>query len=119
MPLGTSPAARFQAMNTRARMGAALWSQAIRLILFLWILLTIWIIWYRVGLYLPHLHHQFFGRWIFCGILTGTPLLNHFTSRLTVPADGAWYPLPAFTDWLNGTEMYRDSFYSWYWHMAT
>src|SRR5216684_1604314 len=119
MPLGTSPAARFQAMQTRAMMGAALWSRAIRSILFLWIVLTIWVIWYRVGLYRPEIHHEFFGRWILCGILSGTPMLNHFTARLSMPADGAWYALPAFTDWLNGPEMYRDSFYQWYWHMAT
>src|SRR6266851_2087090 len=30
MPVGTSPAARFQAVQTRARMGAALWSRALR-----------------------------------------------------------------------------------------
>ncbi len=53
MPVGTSPAARFQAVQTRARMGAALWSRALRFILFVWLVLTIWVIWYRVGLYRP------------------------------------------------------------------
>ncbi len=119
MPVRTSPAARFQAMNTRAQMSAALWSRAIRFVLFIWIVVTIWLIWYRVGLYRPELHHEYFGRWILCGIINDTPLLNHFAPRLPMYADGAWYALPSFTQWLDGPEMYRDSFYSWYWHMAT
>src|SRR6266851_674379 len=61
MPVGTSPAARFQAVQTRARMGAALWCRALRFILFVWLVLTIWVIWYRVGLYRPELHHEYSG----------------------------------------------------------
>jgi type IV secretory pathway TraG/TraD family ATPase VirD4 len=100
-------------------MGAALWTRAARWVIYLWVALTVWVIWYRVGLYRPELHHQFFGRWIICGILTETPLINRFAPCLKVPAKGLWYALPDFAAWLNGPAMYRDSFYVWYWHMAT
>jgi hypothetical protein len=69
-----SAAAEFQSIQTRARMGAALWARAFRWVIYIWIALTVWVIWYRVGLYRPELHHQFFGRWILCGILTDTPI---------------------------------------------
>jgi hypothetical protein len=119
MRLRSSPAAEFQAMQTRARIGASLWSRALRAILLSWIALTLWVIWYRVGLYRPELHHAYFGRWILCGILNDTPLLNRLAARLPLYANSAWYSLPSFAAWLDGPEMYRDSFYSWYWHMAT
>lgn len=119
MALGASEAARIQTYQTRLRMGAALWSRAIRAIIFIWIVLTLWVIWYRVGLYRPELHHEFFGRWILGGIITDTPILSHFAPRIPMPADRQWYGLPSFMTWLDGPEMYRDSFYSWYWHMAT
>jgi len=100
-------------------MSAALWSGALRAIFFMWVALTLWVIWYRVGLYLPELHHQYFGRWILCGILNDTPLVRRLGVRLPMRADGAWYSLPSFAQWLDGPQMYRDTFYSWYWHMAT
>ena len=119
MALGTSEAARFQALGTRARMSAALWSRAVRFIIFIWIVLTLWVIWYRVGLYRPELHHEFFGRWILGGIITDTPLVSRLAPRIPMPAGRQWYDLPSFMTWLDGPEMYRDSFYEWYWHMAT
>jgi type IV secretory pathway TraG/TraD family ATPase VirD4 len=119
MRLRTSPAAEFQSLQTRARMGAALWSRAVRWVIYLWVGFTIWLIWYRVGLYRPWLHHQYFVRWIVCGIINDTPLLNRLAPGLKVPAEGLWYMLPEFIRWLNSDAMYGDSFYSWYWHMAT
>ncbi|MGO9265771.1 MAG: type IV secretion system DNA-binding domain-containing protein [Candidatus Binataceae bacterium] len=119
MRFRNSAAAEFQSIQTRARMGAALWSRAARWVVYVWVALTVGVIWYRVGLYRPWLHHRFFGRWILCGIVNDTPLLNHFAPRLKVPANGLWYLLPDFTAWLNGNTMYGDSFYAWYWHMAT
>ena len=119
MALGTSEAARFQAYQTRAKMGAALWSRAIRVVIFIWIALTLWLIWYRVGLYRPQLEHEYFGRWILCGILSDTPLLNRITGHLTGPLAGNWYYVPDLAQWLDSSQVYGDSFYSWYWHMAT
>jgi hypothetical protein len=57
MRLRTSPAAEFQALQTRAKIGAMLWSRAARAVIFIWIGLTLWLIWYRVGLYRPWLQH--------------------------------------------------------------
>jgi ABC-type cobalamin/Fe3+-siderophores transport system ATPase subunit len=119
MRIRTSPAAEFQSIQTRARMAGALWSRAIGAIFFVWIAFTLWVIWYRVGLYRPTLHHEFFLRWILCGIVNDTPALNHLAPRIPVPAEGAWYALPAFAAWLDSSQVYGDSFYSWFWHMAT
>ena len=119
MRFRNSAAAEFQSIQTRARMGTALWARAFRWVIYIWIALTVWVIWYRVGLYRPELHHQFFGRWVLCGILTDTPILNRLAPGLKVPANGLWYALPDFAVWLNGPAMYHDSFYVWYWHMAT
>jgi len=72
-----------------------------------------------VGLCRPQLQHEYFGRWILCGILTDTPLLNRLTQHLTIPLAGNWYYVPDLAQWLNGPRIYGDSFYSWYWHMST
>jgi hypothetical protein len=96
MRLRNSAAAEFQSIQTRARMGAALWTRAFRWVIYIWVALTVWVIWYRVGLYRPELHHQFFGRWILCGILTDTPILNRLAPSLKVPVNGLWYALPEF-----------------------
>jgi type IV secretory pathway TraG/TraD family ATPase VirD4 len=119
MRLRTSPAAEFQSLQTRAIMGAALWSRAAHGVVLVWIVLTIWLIWHRVGLYLPELHHAYFGRWIICGIINDTPLLNRLADPLPMYADGSWYTLPSVAAWLDSPQMYGASFYSWYWHVAT
>jgi type IV secretory pathway TraG/TraD family ATPase VirD4 len=119
MRLRTSPAAEFQSIQTRAIMGAALWSRAFRTVIFCWIALTVWLIWHRVGIYFPDLHHAYFGRWVLCGILNDTPLLNRIAPDLPMYAAGGWFTLPSFATWLDGPQMYRASFYSWYWHMTT
>ena len=69
MRLAPSPAAQFQAMKTRAVLGAQLIWQALTFLLALWIVLTTFIIWHQVGVYLPALDHAFFGRWIVCSLL--------------------------------------------------
>jgi Type IV secretion-system coupling protein DNA-binding domain len=119
MRLRTSPAAEFQSLQTRAIMGATLWSRAARGVILVWIALTVWLIWQRVGFYLRELHHAYFGRWILCGIINDTPLLNRLAERLPMYADGGWYTLPSFAAWLDGPQMYRASFYSWYWQLTT
>jgi len=44
MALSGSDAARFQAYQTRAKMGAALWTSIVKAILSAWVALTIWFI---------------------------------------------------------------------------
>ena len=111
MRLRTSPAAEFQSIQTRAIMGAVLWSKAVRAVIFLWVALTNWVIWYRVGVYFPGLHRVYFFRWIIGGVLNDTPLLNRIAPYLPMYAAGGWYTLPSFTAWLDGPQMYRASFY--------
>ncbi len=116
MALGASQAARWQAYQTRARMSAHLWFQILTTILLGWIGLTLYVVWRATGDYFPGLQHQYFWRWVFCGILTDTPLLNLFAARLRIPAGGAWYPLPQLTEWMNGPQLYHLSFPAWFIH---
>ena len=90
MALGASQAARWQAYQTRARMSAHLWFQILTAIFLAWIGLTLYVVWRATGDYFPGLQHQYFWRWVFCGMLTDTPLLNLFATRLRIPAGGVW-----------------------------
>ena len=49
MPFGASKAARWQAYQTRARMGLNLWLQIITFVLIGWSLLTLLLIWHETG----------------------------------------------------------------------
>jgi hypothetical protein len=118
MAFGASEAARWQAYQTRARMGAHLWFQIITVVVMGWLALTMSVIWYETGTYYPDLRHAYFWRWVICGIITDTPLLNLFAPRLKVPAGGSWYPLPQLADWMNGSELYHAPFPSWFTHFA-
>ena len=115
MRLGTSPAAEFQALQTRAKIASQLWSGAARTLLLLWVALTIWLVWYRVGVERPWLQHAYFCRWMLCAIFNDTPFLNRFAARIPVPAEGAWYALPSFAAWLDSPQVYGASFYSSFW----
>jgi hypothetical protein len=106
-------------MTTRAKIGAQLWSRAVQAVLFGWILLTLWIVWHQFGVHRPWLHHAYFGRWILCGILNDTPLLNYLAPKIAIPVNGSWYALPSLTAWLDGPQVYGHSFYSCFWYVAT
>jgi energy-coupling factor transporter ATP-binding protein EcfA2 len=116
MALGASQAARWQAYQTRARMSAHLWFQILTAIFLGWIGLTLYVVWRATGDYFPGLQHQYFWCWVFCGILTDTPLLDLLAPRLRIPAGGVWYPLPQLTEWMNGPQLYHLSFLAWFIH---
>ena len=116
MGLSASDAARFQAYRTRARMGVQLWRQALTLTLLAWGALTIYVVWRQTGIFFPQLQHAYFWRWIICGILTRTPMLSAIALRCSVPFNGGWYPVGAFTDWLNSDQMYHLPSTYWLWH---
>jgi len=118
MRLAPSPAAQFQAMKTRAVLGAQLIWQALIFLFALWIILTTFIIWHQVGVYLPVLDHAFFGRWIFCSLLGETPFLNRFTGWMWIPVNGTYPHVAALSAWLAGPEMYHHTFYQAFWHTA-
>jgi hypothetical protein len=116
MSLGASQAARWQATQTRAWMGASIWWTVIKFTLIAWVLLTIGVIWYGTGRDSPQLHHRYFWGWILCGIFTDIPILNILGAHMIVPLDGHWYPLPYAAAGLNGANYYKVSFGLWFSH---
>jgi hypothetical protein len=116
MALGASEAARWQAYQTRARMGAHLWFQILTVALLGWAALTLYVVWYETGAYYPALQHAYFGRWVICGIITNTPILKLCAPRLSVPVAGGWYPLTQLTNWMNGPQLYHQPFTVWFVH---
>jgi hypothetical protein len=112
MAFSGSDAARFQAYQTRARMGAQLWGRVFVWTLFAWVALTFYMVWRDTGLAFPQLHHVYFWHWVLCGALSHAPGFR----TLAVPIKGAWYPVGPLTDWMNGPEMYYASFPQWFWH---
>jgi len=116
MAFGASEAARWQAYQTRARMGAHLWFQIITTAVLGWVALTLYVVWRQTGVFYPQLDHQYFWYWVFCGIIVDTPLLDLCAPNLKVPAPGGWYPLPGFTQWLDGPQLYHLPFTTWFVH---
>src|SRR5271170_1445416 len=116
MPFGASKAARWQAYQTRARMGLNLWLQVITFVLIGWSLLTLLLIWHETGVYFPALQHAYFGQWIVSGIITQSPLIRLLGPGMKLPANGAWYPVRPLADWLNGPQLYHAPFTAWFAH---
>jgi type IV secretory pathway TraG/TraD family ATPase VirD4 len=116
MAFGGSDAARFQAYQTRARMGAALWSRIILWTILGWFALTMWVVWHETGSYFPQLGHQYFWRWVICSTLLRIPFIDTIALRCMVPANGTWYPLGSLVNWMNGPKMYYQPFPTWFWH---
>jgi type IV secretory pathway TraG/TraD family ATPase VirD4 len=116
MAFSGSQAARFQAYQTRARMGAALWSRVVLWTLLGWLALTLWVIWHETGVYFAPLNHAYFWRWVICSTLLRIPFIDTIALRCSVPANGAWYPMGPFTNWTNGPKMYYQPFPTWFWH---
>jgi hypothetical protein len=86
MAFGASEAARWQACQTRARMGAHLWFQIITIAVLSWVVLTLYVVWRQTGVFYPQLDHQYFWYWVFCGIIIDTPLLQQRgTANLGAP----------------------------------
>ncbi|HVN90987.1 MAG TPA: type IV secretion system DNA-binding domain-containing protein [Candidatus Binataceae bacterium] len=118
MAFGASEAARWQAAQTRARMGMTLWSLLIRISILLWVGATLYVIWYQTDVYWPQLHHQYFWRWVIGGLFTEVPLLDRLGPWLKLPLNGSWYPLPEATDWLNSRQLYHLPFGYWFRHFC-
>ena len=82
MASGASQAARWQAYQTRARMGAQLWFEVMILTLASWAALTMYVVWQRTGEFFPQLNHAYFWRWVICGILTWLPAARRHGAAL-------------------------------------
>ena len=46
-----------------------------------WVGLTFYVVWYETGEYYPQLQHAYFWRWVICGILTHTPVIDTIALR--------------------------------------
>jgi hypothetical protein len=114
MAVTASEAARWQAYQTRARMGAQLWTQGLGAAFIVWILLTTYVVWHQTTYRFPGLGHPFFFRWMLGSILMRTPGINAYSGGWPIPAQGQWYALGPFTDWLNG--LYAASFPGLFWY---
>ena len=113
---GASEAARWQAYQTRARMGLRLWLQVLMGTLMAWALLTGYVVWYETGQYFPQIDHAYFGRWVICGLITQTPIMRLLGPRMELPINGSWYPIVPLANWLNGRDLYHLPFTMWFWH---
>ncbi len=116
MALGASPAARFQAYQTRARMGAQLWLRIVMWVLLAWAALTMYVVWRQTDAFYPQLGHQYFWRWAIIGTLARTPVIGTIALRCKLPTDGAWYPVGPLVDWMNSRQMYHLPFTYWFGH---
>jgi energy-coupling factor transporter ATP-binding protein EcfA2 len=112
---GASEAARWQAYQTRARMGLRLWLQILMGVVMLWALLTGYVVWYETGQYFPKIDHAHFGYWVACGLITQTPLIR-LLGQLELPLKGGWYSVVVLADWLDGPGFYHAPFTIWFWH---
>jgi hypothetical protein len=118
MALGASQAARFQAYQTRWRMGIQLCWIALKWTGLAWIALTFYVVWRQTGAAFPQLQHAYFWHWVIWGILTSIPLIRVVALRCSSFANGEWYPVRQLTNWMNGPEMYHLPFPTWFWHYS-
>jgi len=107
-----SQAARYQIYQTRAKMSATLWINAILAIVSVWLGITIWVVHHETG----QLHYQYWWWWMIGGVVTRTPLLNMLAPHLPMRADGQWYRLVEFTAWLD--QLYHGPFTDYFWRYA-
>lgn len=118
MGLGASDAARWQAYQTRTRMGVRIWLTIAKFALLSWIVATLWTVWYETERYFPAFGHRYFGRWALSWLFTDIPFINGLGPWLHLDYRGRWYPLPSMYEFLNGPHFYRASFGLWCRHFC-
>jgi hypothetical protein len=118
MGLGASGAARWQAYQTRARMGARVWLAIVKFALLSWLAATLWAVWHETAEYFPAFGHRYFGRWALSWLFTDIPFINGLGPWLRLEYRGRWYPLPGMYAFLNGPHFYRASFGFWCRHFC-
>ncbi len=118
MDFSASHAARWQAYQTRARIGARIWFAAIKGALLAWIALTIYVVWRETAVYFPAFGHRYFLSWLLAWLFTDVPGLRGLGPWLHLQYEGRWYPLPAMYQFLNGPRFYKASFGFWFAHFC-
>ncbi len=116
MRFGTSQAARWQAYQTRARIGATLWKILIKASAVIWVGATLAVIWIEIGRHLPQLGHAYFCRWAIASTVNDIPYVRIAAARGKIPLDGAWYAWREAVDWLNGPQAYGHTFPAYFAH---
>jgi energy-coupling factor transporter ATP-binding protein EcfA2 len=118
MDFSASDAARWQAYQTRARIGARIWFTAIKGALLVWIGLTIYVVWHETAVYFPAFGHRYFLSWVVAWLFTEVPGLRGLGPWLHLRYEGRWYPLPGMYQFLNGPHLYKASFGFWFEHFC-
>jgi energy-coupling factor transporter ATP-binding protein EcfA2 len=118
MDFSASDAARWQAYQTRARIGVRIWFTAIKGALLIWIALTIYVVWRETAVYFPAFGHRYFLSWFLAWLFTDVPGLRGLGPWLHLQYQGRWYPLPSMYQFLNGPHFYKASFGFWFEHFC-
>jgi hypothetical protein len=118
MDFSASDAARWQAYQTRARIGVRIWFTAIKGALLIWIALTIYVVWRETAVYFPAFGHRYFLSWFLAWLFTDVPGLRGLGPWLHLQYQGRWYPLPTMYQFLNGPHFYKASFGFWFEHFC-
>ncbi|HTT75990.1 MAG TPA: type IV secretion system DNA-binding domain-containing protein [Candidatus Binataceae bacterium] len=118
MDFSASDAARWQAYQTRARIGARIWFTAIKGAVFVWFVLTIYVVWHETLIYFPDFGQRYFLSWLLAWLFTDVPGLRDVGPRLHLQYQGRWYPLPSMYQFLNGPHFYKASFGFWFAHFC-
>jgi hypothetical protein len=118
MDFSASDAARWQAYQTCARIGARIWFTAIKGALLVWIGLTIFVVWHETAVYFPAFGHRYFLSWFVAWVFTDVPGLRGLGRWLHLQYEGRWYPLPSMYRFLNGPHLYKASFGFWFEHFC-
>jgi Type IV secretion-system coupling protein DNA-binding domain len=118
MDFSASDAARWQAYQTRARIGARIWFTAIKGALLVWIGLTIYVVWHETAVYFPAFGHRYFLSWFVAWLFSDVPGLRGLGPWLHLQYEGHWYSLPSMYQFLNGPQLYKASFGFWFEHFC-
>jgi hypothetical protein len=118
MDFSASDAARWQAYQTRARIGARIWFTAIKGALLVWIALTTYVVWQETAVYFPAFGHRYFLSWFVAWLFTEVPGLRGLGSWLHPQHERRRSLLPSMYQFLNGPHLYKASFGFWFEHFC-
>lgn len=118
MDFSASDAARWQAYQTRARIGVRIWLTAIKAAVLVWIGLTTFVVWHETAVYFPLFGHRYFLSWFVAWLFTDVPGIRGLGPWLHLQYQGRWYPLPSMYQFLNGPHLYKASFGFWFEHFC-
>ncbi len=111
MRLAGETAVRWRAGVTSLQMTIQMLARSLLCVAGVWTASTMALVWYWTGYYCGPAAHRYFGRWLLSWLL-GKVLPLYF---LTIPYEGARYPIVNLYDFLS-QKIYYHSFPDWFWH---